>query len=87
MLLSKDDAGTVLSFVVAEGSWDDTQRVDAFETMARKMAPVVGGLPLTLRLVTLDANGQKGAAANVTRNGNTVTLKLDAQGQVEFAKK
>jgi hypothetical protein len=62
VLLSKDDAGTVLSFVVAEGSWDDTQRVDAFETMARKMAPVVGGLPLTLRLVNTALETRKEVA-------------------------
>ncbi len=36
---------------------------------------------------TLDANGQKGAAANVPKAGNSVSLQLEAQGAVEFFKK
>jgi hypothetical protein len=36
---------------------------------------------------SLDANGQKSAAASVTRNGSAVSLQLPAGAQVEFAKK
>jgi hypothetical protein len=62
VVLSKDDAGTVLSFVVAEGFWNDTQRVETVEAMARKMAPSVGGLPLTLRLVNTALETRKEVA-------------------------
>jgi hypothetical protein len=40
----------------------------------------------SLKAYTLDANGQKGAAAQVTTSDKTVTLQLPAGGKVEFAK-
>ena len=62
VVVSKDDAGTVLSFVVAEGFWNDTQRVETLEAMARKAAPLMGGLPLTLRLVNTALETRKEVA-------------------------
>ena len=56
VLLSKDGRGTVLSFVVADGIWDDAANVAEFEAITRAVANAVGGLPISVRLVstTLD---------------------------------
>jgi hypothetical protein len=50
VLLSKGER-TVLSLVVREGIWDQPDSVTAYENLARRVAPSVGGFPLTLRLV------------------------------------
>lgn len=50
VLLSKGD-GTWISFVVADGAWDDAGRVHDFEALAKQCAPAVGGPPIVLRLV------------------------------------
>ena len=49
--LSKGDDGTSVSFTVHDGIWDDPKMVAAFETVARGIAPSIGGLPVTLRLL------------------------------------
>ena len=51
VLLNKGDSGTIVSFVVKEGSWNDWTRVAAFEEMGRDVASSVGGYPLKVRLV------------------------------------
>jgi hypothetical protein len=50
VLLAKGE-GTEISFVVREGIWDKPETVAAFETLARKAASAVGGLPVKLRFV------------------------------------
>lgn len=50
VLLSKGD-GTVISFIVREGAWENAQTVAAFENLARQGASSVGGLPIKLRLL------------------------------------
>jgi len=54
VVLSKDDDGTSISFPVNEGSWDKREIVDYFVALARRSAPSVGGVPISLRL--LDSN-------------------------------
>jgi hypothetical protein len=56
VLLTKNDTTTVISFVVGDGFWNDPEHVASFEKIVRDVAPTVGGLPVTLRLVntTLD---------------------------------
>lgn len=51
VLLAKDGAGTVISFVVKDGFWDDPAHVSTFEKIVKKTAKSVGGLPVTMRLV------------------------------------
>jgi len=58
VLLSKGD-GTVLSMVVQEGFWDQPQSVADYQALARQVAPSIGGLPLTLRLVNLNLETKK----------------------------
>jgi hypothetical protein len=50
--LSKGLEGTVLSFVVQDGTGDNPGLVGDFESVARAVAPSVGGLPIKLRLLT-----------------------------------
>jgi hypothetical protein len=50
VLLSKGD-GTVISFVVREGAWEEPATLAAYEKFTRQVASSVGGLPIKLRLV------------------------------------
>jgi hypothetical protein len=49
--LHKDADGTLLSFTVNEGVWDDPKMVDGFAAVTRQVAGSVGGLPIKLRLL------------------------------------
>jgi hypothetical protein len=51
VFLSKHSNGTVLSFVVGDGVWDDAALVADFEKIGRQVASTVGGTPVRLRLV------------------------------------
>jgi hypothetical protein len=44
------DGGTTITFVVADGTWNNATMVTDFETIVRSVAPSVGGLPIDLRL-------------------------------------
>jgi hypothetical protein len=52
VFLIKHDDGTALSFVVADGTWNDANAVSTFETLVRNVAQAAGGLPIDMRLVT-----------------------------------
>lgn len=49
--LDKGKDGTVLSFIVKEGFWNQTSNVVAFEEIGREIAPDIGGFPIKLRLL------------------------------------
>lgn len=51
VLLSKGTDGTVVSFVVQDGAWDNPDNVHAFTLIGHSLAPMVGGLPLKVRLL------------------------------------
>jgi hypothetical protein len=51
VLLHKGLGGTVISFVVQDGVWDQAGMLSSFEELAREVAPAVGGLPVQVRLV------------------------------------
>jgi hypothetical protein len=55
VVLAKGDV-TTLSFVVHQSPWERPEAVNAFETLTRQVAPVVGGLPVKLRF--LDTTGR-----------------------------
>jgi len=56
VMLAKGSAGTELSFILAEHSWEDPGLERPFESIARKVAPSIGGLPITVHL--LDTNSE-----------------------------
>ena len=51
VILSKDSDGTVISFVVKDGVWDDAGMAAGFQELGRGLAPTVGGFPIKVRLV------------------------------------
>src|ERR1039458_9866628 len=51
VFLSKGNGGTVVSFVVKEGIWNDPAMVASFEEIGRQIAPSVGGFPIQVRLI------------------------------------
>jgi len=52
VLLSKGASGTVISYVVQDGIWNNPTMVSGFETLTRDVASTVGGLPVEMRLVS-----------------------------------
>jgi hypothetical protein len=59
VFLSKAGGATILSFVVKDGIWDDAKSRAGFEAVAHDVAPSVGGLPVTLRLMNTSSEVQK----------------------------
>jgi hypothetical protein len=51
VILSKDQDGTAISFVVKDGIWDDASMDAGFQELGRQLAPSVGGFPIKVRLV------------------------------------
>jgi len=49
--LSKGPEGTIISFVVQEGAWNDPTVAPQFDLIGRAVAPSIGGLPVTIRLM------------------------------------
>jgi hypothetical protein len=59
VLLEEGKDGTVVSFVVNDGIWDQPGMVTSFEEIGREAAPSVGGLPIRLRLVNTSIEVKK----------------------------
>jgi membrane associated rhomboid family serine protease len=57
--LSKEPDERTVSFVVKDGAWTRPNSISAFELLARKIAPVVGGFPLKLRFLDTSRNVRK----------------------------
>jgi hypothetical protein len=51
VLFSRNQGGSVVSFVLQDGIWNNPAAVAGFEEIGRRIAPVAGGFPLELRLV------------------------------------
>ena len=64
VFVAKGKDGTVVSFVVQDGTWNNPAMVANFETIARQEAPTVGGLPITLRLVNTSLAVEKSEGLN-----------------------
>jgi hypothetical protein len=59
VLLTRHDDGTTLAFVVAEGVWNNPNKVSDFEAIVRDVAPLVGGLPIDMHLVNTQLQVEK----------------------------
>jgi hypothetical protein len=59
VLLSKGQGGTVVSFVVREGSWNEPDIDATFQQIGRDLAPAVGGLPIKVHLLNLSLESKK----------------------------
>jgi hypothetical protein len=62
--VAKGKDGTIVSFVVTDGTWNDPTMVANFETIARGEASTVGGLPITLRLLNTSDAVEKSEVLN-----------------------
>jgi hypothetical protein len=51
VFLTRHDDGTTLAFVIADGVWNNPNKVSNFEAIVRDIAPMVGGLPIDMHLV------------------------------------
>jgi hypothetical protein len=51
VLFSRNKSGSVVSFVLTDGVWNNPSAVAGFEEIGRRIAPAAGGLPIELRLV------------------------------------
>ena len=63
VFLSKGNGGTVVSFVVKEGVWNDPAMVASFEEIGPGIAPSVGGFPIQVRLIDSDSVVKKEVTA------------------------
>jgi len=59
--LEKEDGATTIGFVVGDGVWKQPDAVTAFENLARKVAPSVGGPPVRVRLLNAQMEIEKEA--------------------------
>jgi hypothetical protein len=64
VLLSREAGITTISFVVADGFWNDGGHVAGFEKLTRAVAASVGGLPVTVRLVNTTLENKKEFVVN-----------------------
>jgi hypothetical protein len=57
--LDKDSNHTRISFVVANGTWENADSVIAFQHLVRTVNPSLGALPVTMRLVNTELATEK----------------------------
>ena len=58
VLLNRKEGKTTVSFVVGT-NWNNPETLQAFEVMGAELAPSVGGMPLTVKLIDDKLNTQK----------------------------
>ncbi len=78
VFVGRHTGATILSFVVADGVWNQPETVSGFEAVARAVAPSIGGLPVRLRMVSNKLEVEKDET--VTADGATPVQKQPAQG-------
>jgi hypothetical protein len=59
ILLTKGAGGTIVSFVVQDGAWNDADTVAKFEENGKAIAPSVGGPPIKVRMLNTVLRKQK----------------------------
>jgi hypothetical protein len=59
VFLTTHEDGTTLAFVVADGVWNNPNKVSNFEAIVRDVAPMAGGLPIEMYLVNTQRRVEK----------------------------
>jgi hypothetical protein len=54
VFFDKGEKGDIISYMVVDGAWDKPKTVEFFRQLGNKIAKLVGGKPLTVKL--LDTN-------------------------------
>jgi len=57
--LKKDKSGTIVSYAVKDGIWNDADSVAQYGLLTSRVASAVGGLPVTMRLVDVNFETKK----------------------------
>jgi hypothetical protein len=78
VFVGRHNGTTILSFVVADGVWNQPNAVSGFEALTRTVAPKIGGLPIRMRMVSTTLVVEKDET--VTAQGATPVQKQPAQG-------
>jgi hypothetical protein len=90
VLLDKGTSGTVISFVLQNGAWNQAGILSSFEQITWQVAPSVGGLPVQMCLVDSDKKLQKTSTVGqatfdggdtVAYEGNATQADAQALGQ------
>jgi hypothetical protein len=69
-LLEKNAGGTIVSFVVKEGAWDQPDMVASFDEIGREVAPSVGGFPIQVRMINKNRDVKKETTVGKFSAGN-----------------
>jgi hypothetical protein len=59
VFLDKTAKGSVVSFVVQDGKWDDGESVAGFTSLGKGLTGAVSGRPLTIKLLSADKTEHK----------------------------
>lgn len=79
VLLSKGKDGTIISFVVKQGLWDQPGIISQFEEVGREIAASVGGFPIRVRLINATREVKKeSTVGKVVFPGNDAVYYLGA---------
>jgi hypothetical protein len=70
VLLDKGKGGTVVSFIVKEGAWDQPDTLATFDEMGRELAPSLGGFPIEVRLLDKERNVKSKSTVGKLTLGN-----------------
>lgn len=81
--LSKDPDGTILSFVVKDGIWDQPNMISSFEEIGREVAPTIGGFPIKVRFVNSTQETQKELMVGKLSVGNGAVYYLGAANELD----
>ena len=100
VLLRKQIGGTIISYVVKDGIWNNASMVSDYEVLTRDVATAVGGLPVEMRLVnstqtvekdetvTAQTGTQTGTPASTpagTPAGPSSTVTIGTKDQVVYS--
>lgn len=64
VFFTKDDPGTSIGYVLPEGNWNRPDQVSALEQITRNCASRIGGLPITIRLLSQQLELKKEEVVN-----------------------
>ena len=83
VLLDKETSGTTISYVVQDGTWNQSGIVAKFDEVTREVASSVGGLPLNVQLVNDSKTVEKTSTVGSVAFGNDTLVYEGAATQAE----
>jgi hypothetical protein len=74
VLLDKESSGTTISYVLQDGTWNQSGIVAKFDEVTREVAASVGGLPINVQLVNSDKTVEKSSSVGSVAFGNDTVV-------------